>query len=141
MKPPKMIFVLGIMLLLCLVLSACQSEKNIVEQIEADQVVISHELEDGVCDAEEAITDEETVAEIVLMHNTVQTKETGRPMPQDRFVLTFYSGEDTVTTWRIARWDDGTIITTSDAFGLGNHAVTNDFDYDRLAEILNSSVQ
>ncbi|MDE7478279.1 MAG: hypothetical protein K2M91_10070 [Lachnospiraceae bacterium] len=47
-----------------------------------------------------------------------------------------------VTTWWIALSDDGTIITASKAFEIrGNHVVTNDFDYDRLAEILNSSVQ
>ena len=127
----------------CGVVTACfatnPSEKNTVEQIEADRVVISHETEDGVYAAEATITDEETVAEIVLMHNTIQIREMSRPIAQDRFVLTFYLGEDTVTTWWIALWDDGTIMTASETFG-GNHVVTNDFAYDRLAEIFNSSI-
>lgn len=140
MKLKKLIPVFGVSLCICLVLSACQSEKRTPRQIEADRVVISHEIEYGVYDAKATITDEENVNEMVLMHNTIQIQEMSRPMEQDRFVITFYSGEDMVTTWRIALWDDGTIITSSETFGLGNHVVTNDFDYDRLVEILNSSV-
>lgn len=142
-KPAFWVIVVAV--IACAVVTVCfatnPSEKNTIKQIEADRVVISHEIEDGVYDAETTITDEETVAEIVLMHNTIQIQEMSRPMAQDRFVLTFYSGEDTVTTWWIALWDDGTIITAADTFGLGNHVVTNDFDYDRLAEILNSSIE
>lgn len=141
MRLKKLIPIFSILFCLCLVLSACQSEKNTVKQIEADRVVISHEIEDGVRDAEAAITDEETVAEIMLMHNTIQIQETSRPMAQDRFVITFYSGEDTITMWRIALWDDGTIITGSmGTFWVRESCFTTDFDYDRLAEILNSSV-
>ena len=140
MKPKRLIPIFSILFCLCLVLSACQSEKSTVKQIEADRVVISHEIEDGVYDVGATITDEKTVAEIVLMHNTIQIQEMSRPLTQDRFVLTFYLGEDMVTTWWIALWDDGAIISCSETFGLGNHIVTNDFDYDRLAGILNSSV-
>lgn len=141
-KPAFWVIVVAV--IACAVVTVCfatnPSEENTIKQIEADRVVISHEIEDGVYDVQTTITDEETVAEIVLMHNTIQMQEMSRPMAQDRFVLTFYSGEDTVTTWWIALWDDGTIITAADTFGLGNHVVTNDFDYDRLAEILNSSI-
>ena len=140
MKPKRLIPVFSILLCLCLALPACQSEKNTVRQIEADRVVISHEIEADVYDAEATITDEETVAEIVRMHNAVQIQEMSRPLAQDRFVLNFYSGEDMVTTWWIALWDDGTIISCSETFGLGNHIVMNDFDYDRLAGILDSSI-
>ena len=136
-------WIIAVAVVACGVVTVCfatnPSEKNTVEQIEADRVVISHETEDGVYAAEATITDEETVAEIVLMHNTIQIREMSRPIAQDRFVLTFYLGEDTVTTWWIALWDDGTIMTASETFG-GNHVVTNDFAYDRLAEIFNSSI-
>ena len=141
-KPAFWVIVVAV--IACAVVTVCfatnPSEKNTIKQIEADRVIISHEIEDGVYDAQTTITDEEIVAEIVLMHNTIQIQEMSRPMAQDRFVLTFYSGEDTVTTWWIALWDDGTIITAADTFGLGNHVVTNDFDYDRLAEMLDSSI-
>ena len=138
MKPKKMVFIFGILLCLYLVLSSvCQSEKDTVKQIEADRVVISHQIEAGVYDADTTIIDEKTVAEIVMMHNTIQIQDMSRPMAQDRFVLTFYLGEDMVTTWWITLWDDGTIITASETFGLGNHVVTDDFNYDRLTEIIN----
>lgn len=141
-KPAFWVIVVAV--IACAVVTVCfatnPSEKNTIKQIEADRVVIFHEIEDGVYDAEATITDEETVAEIVLMHNTIQIREMSRPMAQDRFALTFYSGEDKVTTWWIALWDDGTIMTSSETFGLGNHVVTNSFDYDRLAEILNSLI-
>lgn len=145
MKRKKLIPVLGVLLYICLVLSACQSEKSTLKQIEADRVVISHQIKTGVYDAkatitEATITDEETVNELVLMHSTIQIQATSRGLELDRFVITFYSGEDVVTTWWIAPSDDGTIITASETFGGGNHVVMNDFDYDRLAEILNSSV-
>lgn len=139
----RKICVFGALLCLCLALSACKSEnaeENTFKQIEADRVAISHETEDGVY-VEATITNEETVDEIVLMHNTIQIKETGRPMAPERFVLTFYSGEETVTTWWITLWDDGTTITADETSKLGNCVVMNDFDYDRLSEILNSSAQ
>lgn len=131
----KRFFIITVLICLCLALSACQSEKNTVKQIEADRVVISHEIEYGVHDVEITIIDEETVTEIVQMHNNIQIQETSRPMAQDRFVLTFYSGEETVTTWWIALWDDGPIITAADTFGLGNYAVTNDFKYNHIREL------
>jgi len=136
-------WIMAVAVVACAVVTVCfatnPSEKNTIKQIEADRVVISHEIENGVYDKQATITDEETVAKIVLMYNTIQIREMSRPIAQDRFVLTFYSGEDMVTTWWIARWDDGTIMTASETFG-GNYVVTNDFDYDRLAEILNSSI-
>ncbi|MDE7431355.1 MAG: hypothetical protein K2N34_05525 [Lachnospiraceae bacterium] len=140
MKRKKLIPVFSALLCICLVLSTCQSEKSTLNQIEADRVVISHQIKTGVYDAKATITDEETVNEIVLMHSTIQIQATSRGLELDRFVITFYSGGDMVTTWWIALSDDGTIITASETFGGGNHVVTNDFDYDRLAEILNSSV-
>ena len=145
MKRKKLIPVLGALLCICLVLSACQSEKNALNQIEADRVVISHEIKTGIYDANATITtatitDEETVNELVLMHSTIQMKSTSRGLELDRFIITFYSGEDVVTIWRIAPSDDGTLITSCATFGIGNHVVTSDFDYDRLAEILHSFV-
>lgn len=113
----KAVFVLGALLCLCLTLSACQLEGNTVKQIEADRIVISHEI-DGSVYEEATITNKETVDEIVLMRNTIHIQETGRPMAPNRFVLTFYSGKDTVETWWIGLWDDGTIITCAETFGV-----------------------
>lgn len=140
MKQQKLAAISGILLCVCLAFSACQTGKNTVRQIKADRVAISHE--DGARCVETAVTDEETVSEIVGLHNSLQLREMGRPIAPDRFVLTFYLDGDAVAVWWVSAWEDGTIMTCSgETFGGGNYVVTGGFDYGRLAELCGRAEQ
>ena len=85
---------------------------------------------------EAVAADESTVSEIVSMFNSLRIIEMNRPMSADRIHLTFYKNEEIVTDWRICIWeDDGTIITSSETFGAGDHIAASEFDYERLVKL------
>ena len=131
---------IGICLLLVVLTQFRGPRVERVSPIEANRVVISYECGDGMQRTEAIAADEGAGSEIVSMCNSLRIIEMSRPMAPDRINLTFYQNEEFVTDWHICIWeDDRMIITSSEAFGLGNHAVVSEFDYDRLIEIYNKN--
>ena len=78
----------------------------------------------------------EVLNEILSMYDSLELEEYGRPLSEERLVLTFYRGEDIIQEWTVSYYsEDDTVVTCSDGFGLGNRRVISDFSYDRLQRI------
>lgn len=109
------------------------------EKIDADAVVMHHSDVDGTSSEEILITDEDIVAELVSLHNSLKVLYMSRPLAATRTCITFYEEEEVVAEWCISvHEDDGMLITCSDALDGGNYFVKGEFDYNRLTEIFNS---
>ncbi len=109
------------------------------EKIGADAVVMYHSDVDGTSSEEIVITDEDTVAELLSMHNSLKVLYMSRPLAATRTCITFYEGEEVVAEWCISvHEEDGVLITCSDTLGVGNYFVKGEFEYNRLLEIFNS---
>lgn len=109
--------------------------------IAADAVTILHSTDGRVYSEEATITDQETVSELMAMHNSLKILEMSRPLAaENRKCVVFYNDDEIVTEWHVSLCeDDGMVITSSDTFGVGNHVVKSDFNYDRIVEIFNEA--
>lgn len=116
-----------------------QDESGQIHQIQsgmADWVEVLHKTGDEVRDTAVTITDEKAVSELAAMYDALQTNATSRPIPEDRFVLTFYQGDRELWTWWIAPWEDDGRVITANSLKRGTYMVKNGFDFERLAELL-----
>lgn len=112
-------------------------------EIDADTVVILHSSDGDVSSQEVTITDEETVSEILSMHNSLKVMYMSRPSAEERMRLIFYKEDKIISEWGISFYEeDGVLITWSNAFvDKGNHVVKSEFDYARLVEIFNAATK
>ena len=109
--------------------------------IAADAVTILNSTDGHVYSDEATITDQETVSELIAMHNSLIILEMSRPLAaENRMCVVFYDNDEIVAEWHVSLYeDDGMVITSSDTFGIGNHVVKSDFNYHRLVEIFNAA--
>ena len=111
------------------------------DPVDADTVVMLYPGDGDEASLKAAITDPETVSELLSMHNSLRLLYMSRPAAEERIWVMFYQEDEIITEWCISNYeDDGMIVTSSDTFGGGNHVVKSDFCYDRIIEIFHEAI-
>ena len=112
---------------------------DVQEEIVADSVVMLHTMDGDQSSEKVVITDEETVTELLTMHNSLRTQEKSRPLSNERMWIIFVQEGNHVMEWCVSvygeDWNNAEFITCSNQLGIGNHVIKNRFDYGRLIEI------
>lgn len=93
---------------------------------------------------EEAITDSDTISELLTMYNSLKTGEKHHSNATgEKMGVNFYMDNGNVLEWCISVCeDDGNntmFITWSNMLDDGNYVVQSDFNYARLIEIYNAA--
>ena len=113
------------------------------EEIAVDSVVMLHSMDRDQSSEQVIITDEETVTELLTMHNSLRTQEKSRPLSEERMWIIFVQEGNHVIEWCISvygdDWSNAEFITCSNTLGIGNHVVKNQFDYGRVVEIFHAA--
>ena len=110
---------------------------------DADCVVMIYSTDGEGSSEKVIITEEETIAELWEMHDSLRVQEKSRPLSDERMWIIFTRETMPVIEWCISvyREDSGhaEIITCSNAMGIGNHVIKSSFDDQRIMEIFRAA--
>ena len=125
-------------------LVGCQKKPDTPADIHVDKVSMSRSSDGGASSEAVTITDKETISELLAMHNSMRTKEKSEPIADEHIWIQFYQDNENILEWCISAygvdWAHARLITCSTALDIGNHVVESDFDYNRVIEIFNESM-
>ncbi len=140
-------WVLIVAVLVCIAVAVCfmtnpTKEPDLPEKLlETDRITVIFSDEEYDSHVEVSVTDKETIAEIVSIYQSLRLKKYSRPMADDHIQINFWDGDESLSVWRLSfyEYDNEVItVTSSDAFGLGNHMVAGEFDHEALISLLKS---
>ena len=139
-----LVFVLSLVYVVSLV--GCYNTPDVPAEIEIDSVVMLYRI-GGVSEKKVTITDKETIAELLAMHNSVRTKDTKQSCNKDKHMWVFFRQDGKhIIEWFLFPsgddWDNSALImysTTMDDEGY--QIIKNEFDYNRLFEIFNGATE
>jgi len=134
-------FITLFLVLVCVLdLSGCD---NTVDS-EIHRVIMVYSVNEDAPYEEEAITDSDTICELLTMYNSLKTEEAYSSIPTgEKMGINFYIDNGNVLEWCISVCEDDdnntTFISWSNMMDDGNYVVQSDFNYARLIEIYNFS--
>ena len=142
-----LVFVLSLVYVLSLV--GCYNTPDVPAEIEIDiDSVVMTRWSDGIESHERVtITDKETIAELLVMHNSLRTKDTKQSWNSDKHMwIHFRQDGKHIIEWFVSPsgddWNNSALImysTTMDDEGY--QIIKNEFDYNRLFEIFNGATE
>ena len=113
------------------------------EEIAVDSVEMLYSIDGDQSSEKVTITDEETVAELLIMHNSLRTQKKSRPLSDERMWIIFVQEGNHVIEWCVSvygdDWSNAEFITCSNTLGIGNHVVKKQFDYGRVVEMFHAA--
>lgn len=108
-----------------------------ISQINADKIVIKHEINSDITDYEDTITDMVVVGKVLDIYNTMKIRDMSKPMENDRFMITFYYGGTEIATWYV----DNEGMTSGSSLRIGNHIIENEnFNYSYFLQLYYESL-
>ena len=134
-------FIALVLALVCVIgLFGCDN----TTESEIHRVIMVHSVDEDAPYEEEAITDSDTISELLTMFNSLKTGDKYHSITTgEKMGLNFYMDNGNVLEWCISVYEDGgnntMYITWSNMLDDGNYAVQSDFNYARLIEIYNAA--
>ena len=140
-------WVLLVAVLACIVVAVCfmtnpTDRPNLHEKLsETDHITVIFSDTEYNTYTQVAVTDKDTIAEIISIYQSLRLKEYSRPMADDKIQITFWDGDNALSVWHISFYEyDNEVVTVTSgaAFGQGNRVVINKFDRDAFIALLKS---
>lgn len=134
----KIALCLAIILIISLV--GCSGRPDVMPDMALDRVTMLYSHDGDATSERVTITDQETISELLSMHNSLETQESSRPIADERMWVIFCQGEEHIVEWCISAYEeDDVLVTCSNMLGMGNHVVKSELDFERVVALFDAA--
>lgn len=134
----KIALFLAMMFIINLV--GCSGRPDVMADMELDRVTMLYSCDGDATSEKVTITDQETISELLAMHNSLQTRGSSRPIAEERMWVIFCQGEEHIIEWCISAYEeDEVLITCSNMLGMGNHVIKSELDFERVVALFDAA--